>query len=104
MAKKIRLGSVKRFGARYGAKRKEKIAIVEKEHRGRRKCPFCNYVKVKRLSKGIWHCEKCNAKFAGRAYTFTAKKPVRELTEEVPEEAEETEELEEATEPVEGVA
>jgi len=74
MAKKVNLGSTKRFGPRYGRRNKDKIASLENEHRGRSKCPYCNYVKVRRLSRGIWQCEKCNAKFAGRAYTFTSPK------------------------------
>jgi large subunit ribosomal protein L37Ae len=97
MAEKTNLGSMKRFGTRYGPKNKEKVAAIENEHRGRHKCPFCNYVKVKRLSsKGIWQCEKCNAKFAGKAYGFeTSKKaimaqveqePIEEVEEEVTEE------------------
>ena len=101
MAKKTTLRSAKRFGVRYGKRNKEKIATLEKEHRGRRKCPFCNYIKVKRLSKGIWLCEKCNAKFAGKAYTFTtAKKPVMvvKAEEEAPEEEMIEEELEDQQE------
>ncbi|MBW2972221.1 50S ribosomal protein L37ae [Candidatus Woesearchaeota archaeon] len=100
MAKKTSLGSTKRFGVRYGRRNREKVAILEKEHRGKHKCPFCNYLKVTRLSRGIWQCGKCNAKFAGKAYTYsTSKKAVKELAkeklEELPEEVEETEELEE---------
>ncbi|MBW2997234.1 50S ribosomal protein L37ae [Candidatus Woesearchaeota archaeon] len=94
MAKKLKLGSTKRFGPRYGSRNKEKIAALEKEHRGRRKCPFCNYIKVKRLSKGIWQCEKCNAKFAGKAYTFATAKKAREVkAKEIEEEPEEDIEL-----------
>ena len=83
MAEKEKLGSMKRFGTRYGPRNKKKVAAIEKLHRGRHKCPFCNYVKVTRLSKGIWQCEKCNAKFTGKAYTYTSpKKVIEELMEE----------------------
>jgi large subunit ribosomal protein L37Ae len=76
MAKKVKLGSTKRYGVRYGRRNKEKVASLEKEHRGRHKCPYCNYVKVIRLAKGIWHCTKCEARFAGKAYTYEIpKKP-----------------------------
>jgi large subunit ribosomal protein L37Ae len=100
MADKTNLGSVKRFGTRYGPRNKEKLATLENEHRGKHKCPFCSYVKVKRVSsKGIWQCEKCNAKFTGRAYGFTQTKkgvveaPKEEVVEETEEEyTEETEE------------
>ena len=93
MAKKLKLGSTKRFGPRYGSRNKEKIAALEKEHRGRRKCPFCNYVKVRRLSKGIWQCEKCNTKFAGKAYTFATAKRSREIKKKIEEEPEEAVEM-----------
>jgi large subunit ribosomal protein L37Ae len=70
MAKIIeKLGSAKRFGARYGSKPKHKFAKIEKEQRKRHKCPYCNAIKVKRLSVGIWHCGRCSAKFTGKAYS-----------------------------------
>lgn len=74
MAKKVKLVSTKRYGTRYGRRNKEKVAALEKEHRGRHKCPYCNYVKVIRLAKGIWNCEKCGARFAGKAYTYDIPK------------------------------
>jgi large subunit ribosomal protein L37Ae len=98
MAKKVKLGSTNRYGARYGARNKEKVAALEKQHRRRRKCPFCNYVKVRRVSAGIWQCEKCNAKFAGKAYTFVTPKASKEIVKEEPEEAEEIESIEEQEE------
>jgi ribosomal protein eL43 len=109
MAKKTTLRSAKRFGVRYGKRNKEKVATLEREHRGKRKCPYCNYIKLKRLSKGIWLCEKCNVKFASKAYTIATPKrraaePVKAPIEE-PEEPieeilkEEDLEEEEPTEP-----
>lgn len=59
----------KRFGARYGRKTKVKFAQVEKKQRATWKCPYCNKTAVKRLAAGIWQCNKCEAKFAGKAYT-----------------------------------
>lgn len=107
MAKKVVLGSTKRFGARYGAKNRAKVAAIEKQHRGKHKCPFCNYVQVRRVSSGIWTCEKCKETFTGKAYTFENKKrrsadllrkPKAEKIEEdfddYEEELEETEEVE----------
>ena len=73
MVTKEKLGSVKRFGARYGRKPKEKFAKIEKEQRKLHKCPYCNKVKVKRIAVGIWYCRKCNAKFAGKAYSVSKK-------------------------------
>ena len=81
-----KLGSAKRFGARYGTKPKQEFAKIEKEQRKRHKCPYCNNVAVKRIAMGIWHCRKCDAKFTGKAYTVA--KPIL-AAEAVPEEKEE---------------
>ena len=64
------LGSAKRFGARYGRKTKLKFSKVETEQRKIHKCPYCNQKKVKRISAGIWLCQKCGSKFTGKAYTL----------------------------------
>jgi large subunit ribosomal protein L37Ae len=70
MAKKG-LGSVKRFGARYGRTVKHKLAGIEKSLRGFQTCPYCHSKRAKRTAAGIWECRKCNAKFTGRAYTIS---------------------------------
>ena len=71
MEKIEKLGSAKCFGARYGSKPKHKFAKIEKEQRRKHKCPYCNAVKVKRVSAGIWSCKRCNAKFTGKAYSVS---------------------------------
>ena len=78
MAKAEKLGSVKRFGARYGRKPKKKLAKIEKELRKKHKCPYCNKFHVKRIVVGIWHCRKCKAKFTGKAYTIQKKIKTKE--------------------------
>jgi len=60
----------KRFGARYGRKTKVQFALIEKQQRSKHKCPYCNKTVVKRLAFGIWECNKCESKFAGKAYTL----------------------------------
>lgn len=64
------IGSVKRFGARYGRTVKHKFGKQEAAMRVHQKCPYCDAMKVKRLSLGIWHCRKCQAKFTGKAYSI----------------------------------
>ncbi|MEK6917047.1 MAG: 50S ribosomal protein L37ae [Nanoarchaeota archaeon] len=61
--------SIKRFGSRYGRTTRLKYGAIEREQRALHKCPYCNQIKVKRLSTGIWHCKKCDSKFTGKAYT-----------------------------------
>ncbi len=62
--------STKRFGSRYGAKLRKKVAKIEELQKKTYKCPYCNYEKVKRLFIGVWKCRKCGAKFSGKAYTI----------------------------------
>lgn len=97
-----KLGSVKRFGARYGRKLKLKFSTIEAEQRKLHKCPYCSKIAVKRVAVGIWKCRKCNVKFTGRAYSVSKKiisKEVEEIAQEpeiIKEKVEETEALEEA--------
>ena len=60
--------SAGRFGSRYGKKVKDKLVKVETKQKVKQKCPFCNKMGVKRISKGIWYCKKCNKKFAHNTY------------------------------------
>jgi ribosomal protein eL43 len=78
MATVKKVGSVKRFGARYGRTVKEKVGKIEEEQRKKHKCPYCLGVKVRRTSTGIWHCERCNATFASRAYTVAKRQKLTE--------------------------
>lgn len=91
MAVEKKFGSVKRFGPRYGRTVKEKIAKIEKILKGKHECPYCHSLKAKRLSVGIWHCNKCKAKFTGKAYSV--KKRIS--LEKEPEEEVKTEEVKE---------
>lgn len=60
--------SAGRFGARYGKRVRAKLVKVETKQKIKQKCPFCKRLGVKRLSKGIWQCSKCNKKFASNTY------------------------------------
>jgi large subunit ribosomal protein L37Ae len=69
MASKLKkVKSAGRFGARYGKKVRVKLVKVESKQRLKQKCPFCSKLGVKRLSKGIWKCSKCDKKFASDTY------------------------------------
>ncbi|MBI2044486.1 50S ribosomal protein L37ae [Candidatus Pacearchaeota archaeon] len=56
--------SAGRFGARYGKRVRVSLVAVEEKQRKKQKCPYCKKLGVKRLSKGIWQCNKCGKKFA----------------------------------------
>ena len=97
MAEVKKLGSVRRFGARYGRRVKHKLAKIESVQRGKHKCPYCRSLKVKRLSVGIWHCGRCQAKFAGKAYSIkgvTSNVEVEETVAKTPKKVVEVEEEE----------
>jgi len=60
--------SAGRFGAKYGKSVRDRLVKIETKQRVKQKCPFCGKLGVKRLSKGIWQCSKCNKKFASNTY------------------------------------
>ena len=60
--------SAGRFGARYGKRVRTKLVKVETKQRKKQKCPFCGKLGAKRLSNGIWKCNKCDKKFASNTY------------------------------------
>ena len=65
-----RIRSIKRFGARYGSRVKQRLGMIEHLQKKKYKCPYCNAVKVRRKSAGIWKCHKCHKVFTGKAYTL----------------------------------
>ena len=87
MKRTKKLGSVARFGARYGRKEKKAFLAIEKVLHKKHICPRCNYVRVKRVGTGIWACRKCDFTFAGGAYAPTtapgisAQRQISKITE-----------------------
>jgi len=81
MVEKKSLGSVKRFGVRYGTTVKKRLAAIEEFQKQKQKCIKCLMPKAKRLSMGIYKCEKCGAKFSGAAY-FLSEELKQKQTEE----------------------
>jgi large subunit ribosomal protein L37Ae len=78
-AKKV--GSVARFGPRYGVKIRRQIQEIEKKQKVKHPCPNCNHKSVKRVGSGIWQCAHCDCKFAGGAYFPNMPKKKIELKE-----------------------
>ena len=70
MAKRTKkVGSAGRLGSRYGVRARSRIRNVEVIQKAKHVCPSCGNNTVKRVGTSIWQCRKCNAKFAGGAYT-----------------------------------
>ena len=102
MKTKENLGSVKRFGARYGRKLKVKYSKIEAEQRKLHKCPYCSKIAVKRVAVGIWKCRKCDVKFTGKAFSISKKIQTKEIKEEIEDESRfKKEEIEETQEVLE---
>ena len=72
MVKTKKVKAAGRFGARYGRSVRTKIAEIESVQRKKQYCIFCDGV-AKRLSKGIWLCNKCGKKFASKTYSLPKK-------------------------------
>jgi large subunit ribosomal protein L37Ae len=70
LAKSRGKGISKSFGARYGFTLRKKYDEIMQRRYQLHECPSCKTKgKVVRISVGIWYCRKCNAKWAGYAYT-----------------------------------
>ncbi len=69
MGRTKKVGSTGRFGSRYGRRVKVMLEKIERKQRALYVCPSCKRKSLKRVSVGIWKCKKCNAKFAGGAYS-----------------------------------
>jgi large subunit ribosomal protein L37Ae len=72
MVKTRKVKSSGRFGARYGRSVRRKTTEVESLQRKKQCCIFCDST-CKRLSSGIWLCNKCGKKFASHAYYLNKK-------------------------------
>jgi len=104
-----KLGSVKRFGPRYGKKGKVKLAKIEAIQRGKHQCPYCHAWKVRRIASGIWECRKCDSKFTGKSYSIKkvivtedeSVKKKKEVEEVIEEELEDEEDILETKKDVE---
>jgi len=56
--------------AGYGRKIRKRMATVKAKTRKKYKCPSCSRTSMKRLSSGVWQCQKCRKKIASGAYEF----------------------------------
>lgn len=57
-----------RFKVGYGINSRKRLNKVEEKQRKKQVCPFCKKEKAKRVSRGIWECEKCGKKFASNVF------------------------------------
>ncbi|MDR2202830.1 MAG: 50S ribosomal protein L37ae [Nitrososphaerota archaeon] len=68
-----KVGSTRGLGARYGSTVRKRYIKVITELKKPHRCPQCGFVKVHRVSVGVWQCNKCNYTYAGGAYTPVTK-------------------------------
>ncbi len=67
------MGLTRGLGSRYGATVRKRYVKVVAEMRKPHRCPQCGFLRVKRVSVGVWKCRKCGFTFTGGAYTPTTK-------------------------------
>ena len=65
----------KNYGLRVrgGATLRKRYGRIMASVKAYHKCPSCASLSVKRVSVGIWNCNKCGYKFAGGAYQPATK-------------------------------
>jgi large subunit ribosomal protein L37Ae len=64
-----RTGITGKYGARYGSTLRKRTRLILEKMKGDTKCPKCETRgSIHRISTGIWHCKKCDARFTGGAY------------------------------------
>ncbi|RLI98643.1 MAG: 50S ribosomal protein L37ae [Candidatus Aenigmatarchaeota archaeon] len=68
MARTKKIGAAGKFGPRYGKSVKDRFREVHKASKKPHKCPNCLKPGFKRVASGIWVCNKCGHKMAGKAY------------------------------------
>jgi large subunit ribosomal protein L37Ae len=73
LPKTKKVGPTRGLGVRYGSTVRKRYIKVITELRKPHKCPSCGFVRVKRVSVGVWKCGKCSYTYAGGAYTPSTK-------------------------------
>ena len=73
LPKMKKVGSTRGLGARYGSTVRKRYVKVITELKKPHRCPQCGFVKVHRVSVGVWQCNKCSYTYAGGAYTPVTK-------------------------------
>jgi large subunit ribosomal protein L37Ae len=73
LPKTKKVGPTRGLGVRYGATVRKRYVKVITELKKPHRCPSCGFIRVRRVSVGVWKCGKCNYTFAGGAYTPTTK-------------------------------
>jgi large subunit ribosomal protein L37Ae len=73
LPKTKKVGPTRGLGPRYGSTVRKRYVKVITELKKPHRCPQCGFVRVRRLSVGIWKCGKCEFTFAGGAYTPNTK-------------------------------
>jgi large subunit ribosomal protein L37Ae len=73
MGKTKKVGPTRGFGPRYGSTVRKRYIKVITEMKRPHRCPQCGFLRVKRVSVGVWGCRKCGFTFTGGAYTPTTK-------------------------------
>jgi large subunit ribosomal protein L37Ae len=64
-----KVGIAGRYRQKYGVKVRRSLQEADLRRTATYKCPRCEWLRVKRVSSGIWQCRHCDHKFVGGAYS-----------------------------------
>jgi large subunit ribosomal protein L37Ae len=73
MGRTYKVGASGSFGARYGTVARKRYSTIITGLRTPHECPQCHVIAVRRMSVGVWLCNRCGFKFAGGAYSPRTK-------------------------------
>jgi large subunit ribosomal protein L37Ae len=73
MGRTKKVGPTRGLGTRYGSTVRKRYIKVVTEMKKTHRCPQCGFLRVKRISVGVWGCRKCGFTFTGGAYSPTTK-------------------------------
>jgi len=73
LPKTKKVGPTRGLGTRYGSTVRKRYVKVVTELKKPHRCSQCGFVRVRRVSVGVWKCSKCEFTFAGGAYTPVTK-------------------------------
>lgn len=65
-----KVGVTGKYGTRYGSSIRKQIKKIEIIQHKKYNCAFCGKDSIKRMSVGIWKCNKCNKYIAGGAWSL----------------------------------
>ncbi len=71
-----KVGNTGWMGPRYGIRIRRRVLDIDRAREPNAACPKCSTVTVVRVASGVYHCHRCDTKFASGAYVFSPPPPI----------------------------